>query len=102
MLVPVLNVNPGIRNWQDFSDSFCAVIQNDPNEPNSHLALDYDELQSNDGVAFKSTDSSKCLNGLLDAERLIKKNDYLELKLLNLSKDLKLMSTTSTLSNDQT
>ena len=42
-----------------------------------------------------------CLHALQDTEKLIKKNDDLELRLLNLSKDLKSISTESTLSNDQ-
>ena len=33
MLVPVLNVNPGIRNYVDFSASFCTIIQEDPDKP---------------------------------------------------------------------
>ena len=101
MLVAVLNVNPGICNCQDFSASFCTAIQDDLDEPNPQMTLDYDDLQSNEGVALNATDSSTRLHALLDANKLIKKNDDLELKLLNLSKDLKLMSTASTLSKDQ-
>ena len=101
MLVPVLNVNPGICNYEDFSASFCTVIQDDLDEPNPQMTLNYDELQSNEGVALNLTDSCKCLHAMLDTEKLIKKNDDLELKLLNLSKDLNLMRTSSTLSNDQ-
>ena len=52
MLVPVLNVNPGIRNYEDFSASFCTIIQDDLDEPNPQMTLDYDDLQSNEGVAL--------------------------------------------------
>ena len=52
MLVPVLNVNPGIRNYQDFSASFCSIIQDQHDNNKSHLTLDYEELQSNESIAL--------------------------------------------------
>ena len=73
MMVPVHNLNPGIRNYQNFSASFFIVIQDRQKEPEDHLTLDYDELQSNEGVALQSTNSSKRLHALLDDKRLIKK-----------------------------
>ena len=30
MLVPVLTVNPSIKNHHSFSSAFCSVIQNEP------------------------------------------------------------------------
>ena len=66
-------MNPGICNCEDFSVSFCTVIKDDLDEPNPQMSLDYDELQSNEGVALNSMDSSKRIHALLDAEKLIKK-----------------------------
>ena len=80
MLVPVLNVKPGIRNYQYFSASFCTIIQDQQDESEDHLTLDYEELRSNEGVALISIDLSKCLHLQLDPDKLINANDDLELK----------------------
>ena len=44
MIVPVLNVNPGIHNFEDFSASICTVIQDYLDEPSPQMTLNYDEL----------------------------------------------------------
>ena len=43
----VINVNAGIRNYQNFSTSFYTIIHDHQKEAEDHLTLDYDELQSN-------------------------------------------------------
>ena len=44
ILVPALNVNPGIRNYQYFSASFFSIIQDQHDNNEAHLTLDYEEL----------------------------------------------------------
>ena len=45
MIVPVLNANPVIFNYQDFLASFCTIIQDQHDYSEAHLNLDCEELQ---------------------------------------------------------
>ena len=68
MLVPCLNVNLDVINYKCFSSFFCTIIQDQHDDSEAHLNLDYEKIQSIEGVALLSKDSSKCLRALLDSK----------------------------------
>ena len=75
MLIPVLNVNLGICNYQSFNKAFCSLIHDD------RLALEDDTIstEENDyGVALRTINAKTHLNKYVDTVELIAKNKDLE------------------------
>ena len=73
MLIPVSNVNPGIKNDQIFNATFWNVIQNEGSEVTSDDLLDmkdFDFKGSQDGAALHSIDTKTHLNKRVDATEL--------------------------------
>ena len=40
MLISILNVNPGVKNFDSFNKSFCTIIQNDGYEYPLNINID--------------------------------------------------------------
>ena len=53
MLVPVLNVSTGICNYQDFQLLFWFITRDQYDANESHLTLDYEDIQSNEDMASR-------------------------------------------------
>lgn len=99
MLVPVLNVNPGIRNYQSFSKAFCSLIQDDGMDVEDEaISIEEDDH----GVALQSINTDSHLNKYVDAVKLINKNQDLEKKLAKVQEEARMIGTSETLSKDQT
>lgn len=84
MLVPVLNVNPGIKNFESFNVAFHNVIQGDALLSDDLFTFDTDEDDEITGVALRSIDEKAHLSKYLDAADIIAKNADLEDKLLRI------------------
>ena len=100
MLVPVLNVNPGIRNYQSFHKAFCSIIHNDGLNIEEDPIIDSNFIE-NDGIALSALDPKTHLSKYVDAVELISKNKDLERKLSKVQEEAKLIGTAETLSKDQ-
>ena len=75
MLVPVLNANPVIRNYQSFNKSFCSLIHDDGLAIEEDLiSIDVNNSEENDGVALSSIDAKTHLSKHIDATELISKD----------------------------
>lgn len=98
MLVPVLNANPGMRNYQSFAKAFCSLIHDD----GLNLEDDTMFIEENDhGVALQAVDAETHLNKHGDAVELINKNKDLEHKLAKVQEEARQIGTAETLSKDQ-
>ena len=74
MLVPILNVNPGKRKYQQFSASFCTLIQDEPDHTTIELNFDHDEADAEICAALNAVCTETRIKILLKAEELIKVN----------------------------
>ena len=100
--MPVINVNPGIRNYQSLSKAFCSII-NDEGSYLDEILLDInDRLEANEGVAMRSIDTNTHLKSYVYTSESIKSNLYLEEKFNKVRKEDKRFRTSDTLSKDQT
>ena len=101
MLVPVLNVNLGIKNFESFNVAFHNVIQGDALLSDDLFTFDTDEDDEITGVALRSIDEKAHLSKYLDAADIIAKNADLEDKLLQIQQDVKQICTKDTLDRNQ-
>ena len=101
MLVPVFNVNLGIKKHQQLCSSFCTLIQNEPDNTAFELNVDHDEADEDICVALNGVDTETRIRILLKVEYLIKENKYVENELENFKQDVKKISTSSSLSRDK-
>ena len=102
MLVPVLNVNPGVKNFQSFNVAFNNIIQDEVFfDDDLILAHDANVDQEMEGVALNAIDPNTHLTKYEDAVELVSKNADLEDKLMKLQKEFKLIGTKDVLSKDQ-
>ena len=97
MLVPVLNMNLGVRNYQSFHKAFCSLIHDDGQDLEDE-ALSIEE--DNHGVALQTIDANTHLNKYVDTVELINKNKDLEEKLAKVQEEARQIGTKETLSKD--
>ena len=98
MLVPVLNLNLDIRNYQSFTKAFCSLIHDDGMDLEDG-AISIEE--NNYSVALWVIDAETHLNKYEDAVELIKKNKDLEQKLAKVQEEAYQIGTAETLWKDQ-
>ena len=67
MLVPVFNVNPGIRKCQQFSSSFRTLIQDEPYRTTTELNFDHDDADTVICVVLNAVDTETRIKILLKA-----------------------------------
>ena len=83
MLVPVLTVNLGIKNYQSFSTAFCSAIQKVPDFqclPEYYIDNSTSE-DGHEGVFLRSIGTERHLSACKDAAEIMKHNEDLENKL---------------------
>ena len=56
IIVPVLNVNPGIGNYQEFTKVLFSVIHDEGSYLEEDLRVINDKLDINEGIALSSID----------------------------------------------
>ena len=103
MLVLVLTVNPGIKNYQSFSTVFCSAIQKELDfqcllEENIETSTYEDGCE---GVFLRSIDAKHHLSAHKDSAEIIKHNEYLENELLKVQEEARVVGTSSTLNKNQ-
>ena len=81
MLVPVLNINPGIRKYQQFSASFCTLIQDESDSNKVELTFDHNEAAEDTCVALNAVSTQSRIQKSLQAKDLIKENADISNKL---------------------
>ena len=72
MIVPILNVNPGIGKHQQFSASFCTLIQDKSESNEIELIFDHNEAEEDTCVALNAVSTQSRIQKILQAEDLIK------------------------------
>ena len=74
ILFPVLNINPGIRNYQSFHEAFCSLINDDGLDLEEELiSIDNNDYLENDGVVLRLIGTETHLNKHVDAAELTSK-----------------------------
>ena len=85
MLIPVLNINPGIKNFQSFNVAFSNVIQNEGLSNDKLIDFDLEsDWEGIEGMVLRTIDSETHLNKHVDAAELISKNENIENKLFKI------------------
>lgn len=101
MLVPILTVNLGIKNYRSFSTAFCSITQKEPD----FQCLPEDHIENStyeDGHhCLRSIDARRHLSACKDAAETIKHNEDLENKLLKVQEEARRIGTASTFNKDQ-
>ena len=100
MLVPVLNINPGIRNFQSFHVAFQNVIQDENNILSDDILMDEIDDEIN-GVALNTINQEVHVSKYADTAVLIAQNADLEDKLTTIQKEAKYICRKDTLNQDQ-
>ena len=91
ILVPVSNVNPGIRKHQAFTKAFYSVIHDEGRYLEEDLlGINY-QLDTNEGASLRSIDSDTYLRKHIDAAEKIQKNLDFEDKLTQVREEDKLI-----------
>ena len=81
MLIPVLNINRGIRKYQQFSVSFFTLIQDESENNEIELTFDHNEAYEDTCVDLNAISTQSRIQKLLQAEDLIKENADISKKL---------------------
>ena len=81
MLAPILNINPGIRKHQQFSASFCTLIQDESESNKIELTFNHNETEEDTCAALNAVSTQSRIQKLLQAEDLIKENADISKKL---------------------
>ena len=84
MKVPVVQVNPGIRNFQSFATAFSSVVQSDSCTP-----FDFDEDYFEEDIVALNSVQDHREKQHIDAAKLIEINSDLNDKLVALQHDYK-------------
>ena len=90
-----------MRKHQQFSASFCTLIQDDPDNTEVELNFYHDEADKHICVALNDVNTETNIQMLLKAEELIKENKYLANRLKTLKQNVKTTSKLLELSLDQ-
>ena len=71
MLGPVLNVNPRISNYQEFTKAFWSVIHDEGRYLDDDLLGINDQLDTNEGIALRSIDLNTYLRKHVDTAEIM-------------------------------